>query len=262
MATPIRDPSPPRISEADFRGGLALTALEMSRRRKAQVAIHMGPNRFWDSLPSTECDSLADWRHARIIRLMQVMTGVQRPDELESACYKHFTEVWLDEIKEFLAFNNWVDESHDWSDEDGCRWYYFKACAMLRDILVDPEAKIVADGYPTPLQYLDAAYLDHSRRPDLRRLSALIASKAARLQTGNTTVRAENFVTEFYGNIRTATYGDSAAIERVLGAVQHGGSSPQEPDVVNGFETLLVILFLDPHKIQAYWNKRVKEETL
>lgn len=54
------------------------------------------------------------------------------------------------------------------------------------------------------------------------------------------------------------------SILNVLQAVEHGGSPPNMPEIVNGFELLLMVLFFDSEVVEDIWssNQIQRESTL
>jgi hypothetical protein len=263
IATPA--PAPSRVSHKEFEERIRNEALDLSRRRKAQAIMWMGTNRYIDAIPSTVEECTADWRHAKIVSFIPLLTSVQDADNFDVDCYAQFADIWLDDLKAFFAYHIWIDQCHGWTSEDESRRNYHQACDMLRDMLADPAAKQRGSGYRAPFEYLKKAYYDSDGELNPAAKVSLIAPKAERLCGEPKWDRAKVFVETFYKNIVDAIGGDSGAINRVLRAIQHGGSSPNEPDIVNALEALLVTLYVPDQEIKKAWFARggvKKEETL
>jgi hypothetical protein len=87
-------------------------------------------------------------------------------------------------------------------------------------------------------------------------LNALVTKKTLKAESH---LPAQQFVTRFCANIVPAIENqDRAATIQVMKALQHGGSSTGEPDLVNGFETVLAVAFLDPTVVTHCWNSRTE----
>lgn len=250
------------VSAGDFHKRIENEARELSRRRKAQAILLIGHDKFLDCLPSTPDEIDADWRHAGVVWATRLMfcpfrEADVRPDRLESACYRHFVGIWLDEVKECLAYHRWIGYSDDWANSDLCRHYYFTACKELRNRLVNGNLKLPAIGSPAPLQYLLDTYFVGKGVLDRAKRSSLISQKSGRIDPGRATV----FVDRFYGNIVAAIRTrDATATGEVLTAIEHAGSSPGQPGIVNAFEALLLVLFLDADIVRAWWHARGDDE--
>jgi hypothetical protein len=234
------------IPENDLRQSIAVTALDLSRIRKAQAILTQGgPIRFLDrAIPSTDAEREADWNHAVTVWTERVMWdrdfNLERFDE---NCYGYFEGIWLEDIKQRIAYLKWVDVGGELTSNASRQGFYFQACDELRKRLADPQYKQPHHG--RAVQRLEA--LNHGV---LR--AALVSRKATRTGSQKS---AETFVSEFYGNIVPAVEKqDRDATIRVVKALLNGGSAPGQPDLVNGFETVVTVAFLNPAVVRDCWR--------
>jgi hypothetical protein len=114
-----------------LRQHLSLTALDLSRHRKAQaIQLRGGAMRFLDvACPSTDAECESDWNHAVTQWTERLMWDRGFPlDRLAGKCYGYVEATWLDEIKRYLAYFRWLDGEGRGTSEE----YYFQACEELR----------------------------------------------------------------------------------------------------------------------------------
>ena len=257
MATPAKGVS--RITDIDLHRAIEIKALDLSRTRKAQALIRQyGPahvDRFFDDIPSTPGEIQADWRQACLLYVDGFTVRAFEIQDVEPDCYRFLEGVWVDELKELLAYYKWLKGGIDWTTDVIRERQYFEACEELQNRLVNPACKAVASDSAVK-QYLNNTYFRDGILGG-EKTEGLIARKAARLSPGSRHC-AKELVQTFYGNIIRAIDGAPDAARKVLKAIQHGGSSPTEPDIVSGFEALLAVLFLDPAIVKRSWEDHVE----
>lgn len=258
-STPIRAPQKKRtVTHQKFRDEfIGLKALGLSRTRKAQVLLQKygsGMNRFFDSIPSTEAECIADWMHAVAAVAMEDLVKNPELYSLSAEAFVEFEGLWLEDLRRYAAYHTWLGITCNWHSESTRFTCYSNGCDELRHYLV-------AENKPKPgpsgaVEYLRQTYLSGADA-DVRRDNLALQKGYRLLEWGipQPFETAKKFVDAFYSNIDDAiSLGDPAAVTQVLKAVQNGGSQPGFPSIVNGFEALLLLLFLDGALVEALWN--------
>jgi hypothetical protein len=211
---------------------------------------------------STDAQMEDDWHQACVFWAAHFIAGRLELGRLEAGCYPVFEHVWLEEVKEYFAYCNWIEERgpERLSSEVERQNDYFSACDEIRRLLYDSEIK--QGGDPTnrfqPLQYLCNQYLDSNRNIDLTKLEPLIEKKTQRIVLGKITeptaarVRANSFVRSFYENIGPAIEGHREKTRGVLLALQMGSAPHAGVEIINSLEAAMAILLLDPEHIRDW----------
>ena len=262
--------STPTLSNDDFEWNtIRARALELSRIRKAQAILHKyggDLNRYFDSIESTAQECEADWRNAIASIAINEFPAHSKLWALSSDCFHHFEGIFLEQLRQTVAYHRWLASTGDQHCEEirvGC---YFEGCNELRERLV---AVKKMPGPMGAVQYLLDTYLNQRGEADQNKIVKLIKLKLQRLDgyVSNPFAFAKRFVSTFYDNAYVAiTTGDKQAVTQVLQAVQNGGSEPGKPSIVNAYEALLLIMFLDGATVQEIWTDPnsgiVREATL
>ncbi len=257
MPTPQK---PRRMPESYLRQRIAAVARDFSRLRKAERLLE---HSYLDEAVPSNADAMqADWRHAVIQWIDWLMTRSVNLGDLNAECYWHFEGIWIDQIKQHRAYCYWTQarsEGDYWTPPDNRDRHYFMACEDMRDLLVNPGCKEPAETFSEPQRYIREKYLTDGGTAHGPRIDWLIDSKAHRLRQKMSYDAAHQcaakFVATFYENIIPAAVEKSRpASIKVLQSLQHSGSPANAPDIVNGFETLLAVLYLDLAMIQDLWE--------
>jgi hypothetical protein len=222
--------------------------------------------RFFASIPSTTFECETDWRHAIaafVIDELYRTSTLTRPSALHSLssdCFFHFEGIYLEDLKRSAAYRRWLGATGDLhSDENRIR-FYFEGCNEILDLLQVSNKPLGPHG---AVKYLCETYLNTDGGADLAKTQRLVAHKSQRL-TGHVAdpgAVAWQFVNTFYNNVYRAMIdkksgkGNLDAITETLKAVRNGGSGVGLPSIVNGFETLLLLLFLDGAAVREVWNQ-------
>ena len=250
------------ISSNAFDRDISDVALAFSRKRKAEDLFffrHGGNmDRYLDfEVPSTHSERETDWRNAIAAVAVDGLKGRYALHSLSRDCFHHFEGIWLEDLKKAIAFCHWIDEPADSAsdphDEVLRVRCYFKGCNELRDSLA---AHDKPHGHGA-VEYLSEAYLDSHHHPDPQKTGKLIAAKSERLSgsVSNPYEIAKRFVNTFYSGVHEAiTKATKPEVVQVLRAVQHGGSEPGKPSIINVYEALLLILFLDGKTVRSIWD--------
>jgi len=235
-------------------------ARQMSRERKADAILNYS---LLDQLPSTREEIEADWRNAEVQIAVEIMASTARLSDLAPDCFPYLESIWLDEIKHYLAFFNWIDireQAGFWSSEEARKKHYFDACDKLRALLVDRKVKDRLENFASIKKHFKDRYLNEYNRFDPELARSLVCRKTARLgerinpQKGGE-IYATEYSQKFYNNIIPAVeLGDDESLLAVLQALQHGGSFAGGPAIVTAFEMSAAIAFLDGTKIQKLWR--------
>jgi hypothetical protein len=256
-----------RVPESEFHKSIEVVARGLSRERKVERLLDLN---VIDQIPSTEEEQATDWRNAVIFWADRLMTRAHALGDLERSSYKHFEGVWLGQVREHRAYFQWIngrDSQTFWTSQYSRELHYLWACEELRDFLVSGGSKEPLESFSEAKLYLQEKKYFGEDAADTRSLTYRKAERLApHLGWEQASKQAQEFVVAFYGNIVQAI---SAADKRnatfnVLRAVQHGGSRPKAPDIINGFELLLMVLFLDRHIIEEIWasGQLPRESTL
>ena len=262
--------STPSLSNEDFEWNtIRATALELSRIRKAQAILHKyggDLNRYFDSIESTAQECEADWWNAIASIAINELPAHSKLWALSADCFHHFEGIFLEQLRQTVAYHRWLGATGDQHCEEIRVSCYFDGCNELRERLV---AVKKMPGPMGAVQYLLDTYLNQRGEADQQKIGRLIELKLQRLvgQVSNPFVVAKRFVDTFYNNAYVAiTTGNKQSVTQTLQAVQHGGSEAGKPSIVNAYETLLLIMFLDGPTVQEIWadpsSGIVREATL
>jgi hypothetical protein len=248
-----------QVSEAELNSLRGTLARQISRERKADAMLNYV---LLDRIPSTREEMEADWRNAAIQIALDIMSGMPPLSDLSPECFPHLEEIWADELKEFIAFFNWIAlrEQVYWSPEEMRKRHYHDGCNKLRGWLSDRQVKDRLENFASIKKYIADEYLDEYQHFDPELARPLIDRKAARLsarinrESGGETY-ANEFSRKYYGNIIPAIENsDQDACLAVLQSLQHGGSFAGAPGIANAFEVAVAIAFLDATQVQNLWK--------
>ena len=249
--------STPSLSNEDFEWNtIRATALELRRVRKAQAILHKyggDLNRYFDSIESTPLECETDWWNAVASIAINELPAHSKLWSLSSDCFHHFEGIFLEQLRQTVAYHRWLSSTGDQHCEEIRVSCYFEGCNELRERLV--AVKKMA-GPMGAVQYLLDTYLNQRGGADQNKIAKLIELKLQRLvgNVSNPFAVAKRFVDTFYNNAYVAiTTGNKQAVTQILQAVQHGGSEPGKPSIVNAYEALLLIMFLDGATVQEIW---------
>jgi hypothetical protein len=249
-----------RISDADLLKATQNTALYLSRLRKAEAFVNLPA--LDEMVPSSPEQMDADWRHASIVVATTVMTGRLHLSDLDAECYPRLEAVWLDDIRQHIAYFNWINSREDvgfWSPQDLRQGHYHDACLEVRNLLVDRKVKDRLENFAPVRGYMSERYLDEFQHFNGEHSASLAELKAAHIGASAAREFAAALATaysrKFYENaISAVELCDRDACIAVLQALQHGGSLPGLPSPITCFEAAVAISFLDATTIQGLWK--------
>jgi hypothetical protein len=172
--------------------------------------------------------------------------------------------IWADELKEYLAFFNWIGirEHVYWSSEEARRKHYHEGCDKLRGLLADKQVKDRVPNFASIKQYIADQYMDEYMHFDPELARPLIDRKAARLgvrirKDSGGEIYATEYSQKYFDNIIPAVESsDRDACLAVLQALQHSGTFEGGPGIATAFEVAVAVAFLDPTQVQTLWNAR------
>jgi hypothetical protein len=187
-----------------------------------------------------------------------------RLSDLEARCYRHFEYVWLEELKEILAYFNWVRSrekgEHFWCSDDKKQSHHRMACDEVRSFLIDPTVKATPSEFATIREYILREYLDSGGRANGPHANELVAVKCGLLlrnrarDLNQADAIARQFVKGFYENIVKAAQNlDREAALGVLRSLAYGGSANGLPSIINCFETILAVSYLPAAVVKDAW---------
>lgn len=252
--------TPVNISETQFRRSLGKIALHLSRERKAEALYN--PLALDYMVPSNDEEMKRDWHNATVFMATNVLTATLRLSDLEVECYPCIESVWLGECKENIAYFAWFEGREEvgfWCDLNVRQNHYFEACARIHNLLVERRSKDRLENFAPIRDYICCNYLDEFRRVNGEHSDELIQAKAKRLVSQATPqiadLAAAEYTKKFYENIISAVEdSDRESCATVLLALQHGGTWPDFPDIINCFEAAVAISFLDAALIHDLWR--------
>ncbi len=257
------------------------TELDSWRRGRAQYLGLLRQAR--QGRRSTDAEMAWDWRQAQVLFASEVLDGFPNfAGRIGPESYWRLEDVWLKEVKRIRAYFIWQSEGKKLFDSTVEKDHYRRACAHIREMLVDERIKAQANEFGPAKAFLETQYLtngkilhDGSDEKSVR-ARVLISIKARRIAERRQKVerdyvhskynddanwiRAESYVRLFYENIVPAVLNkDRTSTLRVLKAFQYS----KEPDncwwVINCFETALAIYFLDREIIKNLWKESAND---
>ena len=220
--------------------------------------MHALDREFWDRIersgeyPSSEEERIEDWLDACAFLSLKIMEGKEFTlGQLEPAAYRLLEDAWLKTIKQLKAYYIWRANPSGNSEDD-----YFQASQDIRAWLRE-RPRVSLEHFEPVKKYLQECYLldaDTGRLDVLKPgTDHLISRKAQRIwDTTRLTddeanwFRAKTYVSMFYANIVAAVVRDDYEGTRmVLKALEFSKSPTNRYLIINGFETAIVIDFLN-----------------
>jgi hypothetical protein len=268
VVPPLVYPSPPE--------GRAFTEEEIEDRRD-RLAAHTLRCRVKElGVWVTEEEKAKDRYWAGVAFVADVIEGHENfPSRIGKSSYRRLEEMWLKEIKQYMAYIHtlltWDDLAGSHPQRD--RQDYEEICKHLRELLLT-QTKGKKSEFEEPKSYIEERYLSGGKldldKPEARKL---VEKKAHRfsekiLESGGTPddftnwIDAETYTKMFYENIIPAILetDPKKAEEKtltVLRALQFSETTKNRYHVVNCFEVALAIYFLDAQIVKGLWDKYV-----
>ncbi|MGA2402539.1 MAG: hypothetical protein ABSG91_12675 [Syntrophobacteraceae bacterium] len=249
------------ISDELFHFLISNAAHTMSVVRKYKELL--GDPASLDKYPDSPEDREADWHNGCAFLALKVLNGTIFIHEIDPLSYRHFKQVWLRKIKEVIAYLIWLERQirHKQGDSESD---YFKACEHLRDVLLHSN-KLTRHDFKETKDYLERNYLTTDWKLDESKIETkeLIGTKACRIwqitgrddETSNW-LHARIYTKMFYENIIPAVIEDDPEKTlSVLKAFQFSEAPENRFRIINCFELLLAVYFLNPSIIRAIWDR-------
>lgn len=232
---------------------ITMSAKQFGQIRKIRAIMWQYEERLRDidrSIPSTQEEMISDWRTAQVFIALKVLRGVEMGlSSLHPDSYPVLEDVWVEEIKQQLAYFHWENNKHR-SDKEN----YYSACNEIRGLLLHKEREPVELFAPIRL-YLEENYLrDGSFSVDKSlRARQLVTKKAEKIalltQTNDAEsnwFRAEMYARLFYENILSAAEtSNKMSISKILRAFEFGKAKENNYQIANVFEVATTICYLD-----------------
>ncbi|MGA2069364.1 MAG: hypothetical protein ABSG86_30720 [Thermoguttaceae bacterium] len=261
------------IGEAEVESYLRAKANGIAKARKltllfrrwAELKSH--PDRIHAEIGSSAQEQDEDWYWAGACFALEVLEGkIPFAHRIGPDQYHLLESVWLEDAKRLSAYFLWEAAGSRWH-EDGGAQHYFRASDRLRQAALEPRQKASRQSFARAETYIEQSYLCGGRVDATADSTAhdLIAKKAYRIwdRAGRTRPAsanwddAERYVRRFYDHIvPAANEGGLEDHRSVTDAVCSGLDGRCPCDVVNCFEALLVISYLDPAKLQECCDGR------
>ena len=210
---------------------------------------------------SSRDEMARDWHNAEVILASFLLEGkINFARQILPESYYHVEAVWLDELRLVTAYFHWLAEGRNlWNAEADFDY----ASTHIRERLLDPRVKASRWDFERVQGYVEEQYLAGGQL-DLTAQAVvdLTTRKAYRLweKTGESDseanwLRAQGYVEAFYDNIVAAvTESNIDSIAAVLSALQVQ-AGPEHDTMINAFEALVAIYFLDPEVLQVQFGE-------
>lgn len=255
------------IAESEVESYLRVKANDIAKARKltllfrrwAELRSH--PDRIHAEIRSSDEEQKEDWYWAVACFALEVLEGkIPFAHRIGPDHYHLLEEVWLEDVKRLRAYFLWEAAGSHWSEDAGVQ-YFFLATDRLRQAALEPKQKASRQSFARAGTYIEQSYLCNGTVDPTVDSTAhdLIKKKAYRIwdRTGHTRPAsanwpdAERYVKRFYDHIVPAVNEGRLEDLRVVTDAICSGHDGQCPcDIVNCFEALLVISYLDPAKLQ------------
>jgi hypothetical protein len=255
------------IAESEVESYLRVKANDIAKARKltllfrrwAELKSH--PERIHAEIGSSGQEQNEDWYWAGACFALEVLEGkIPFAHRIGPDQYDLLERVWLEDVKRLRAYFLWEGAGSHWHEDGGVQ-YYFRVTDHLRQAALEPRQKASRQSFTRAETYIEQSYLCDGRVDAGADSTAhdLIAKKAYRIwdRTGHTRpasanwVDAERYVKRFYDHVVLAVNeGRLEDLRAVADAICSGHDGQCPCDVVNCFEALLVISYLDPAKLR------------
>lgn len=199
---------------------------------------------------------LQDWHQAKVHFAREVLLGRIDFSQTTAGAYLHLEEVWLDEVKDLMAYFLWKERgSPSPGDPDAD---YREACSLLDQRLREGSTRCTPTDFAEARAYLEKHFLTDGKLDLAKRAHALVESKAQRLWQAQGSydelrnwATAETYARAFYENVVPAVLQkDKDSTRAVVEALQGSPSCPTHR-IANCFEMAVAITFLDRGAIPA-----------
>jgi hypothetical protein len=254
------------FTDEDVDKWLKEKANRLSRDRRLHQLTNWSLDWLIDGIISTPAEEFLDWQSSRLLFGCQILDGtIDFANQTVWKLYALLEDLWLNDVKQYLAYFIWKNKGGSWEPEQRLNNYYL-ACEYLRLGLAEkPEIKGSRRDFGELRTYLDHRYLSAGKF-DLSKPSAktMIDKKAYQIMatTGQTDslknwMRAEQYARLFYNNIIPAVLDeDRTNTQMVLEALQLREAPESCFLIINCFEAALAIYFLNPDIVKDQWQGR------
>jgi len=207
------------------------------------------------AIPSTEAQMNDDWKNASVDFASRIIKGdIFAISDLCPATFYTLEDVWLCDIKKHDAYIIW-EKNDSGSPEDN----YFLAAKNIRTLFRTTKKQSLENFEPIK-EYIKNNYvtLGNFNKINNPRLNMLIAKKAEQIfgftqdhDSENNWFLAELYVNMYYNNILAAIDGDAESLVKVLKAFQFGKSPNRNYLIINAFEVVIAINFIDKNLLES-----------
>ncbi len=242
------------LTDLFLRPYVSHLATIQSRERKLDL---LADPAFLDSIPSSSNEMRHDWENACDLLTLQIAEGTIPFTLISSNAYYIMEGSWWKMVKQASAYLRWkVDCSQSEAQ------HYDNASRALRQRLFADQETGSLDVFEKVKSYITQKYLDDNGKvADATKCEAhaLIESKAKKISetTGENRsllnwFRAKVYVSMFYENIIGAVINkDVCKTAMVLRAFEFSKSQKNRYIIINGFEALVAIYFLDKDIVKS-----------
>lgn len=260
-------PSRP-FTDEELRKWLEQRAYILSVNRRVNILLREA-NALRKKTMSHPAEINWDWHQAEVEFAGQVVDGeIDFVRQISAKSYPQFERIWLREVKQFKAYHKWEMEL----DERGDEWNparaeedYYTICDAICGMLVNEKIKKPAKDFAEVKNYLEIQYLnsdglideaahDGARAIIQNKAQEISASSGGQDELANWGM-AKTYVKLFYENIIPAVMdNDFEKSLLALKAFQYNALLGEHSRIINCFEVLLAIYFLNPAHIEEMWN--------
>jgi hypothetical protein len=252
-------PSTKRYTPGELEELLKRQSYFLSRSRKLE-----GLAEYIRHYRSTPAEMDQDWHSAKVVLAHLLLEGkINFARQISPESYFHTEEVWLEELRRVTAYFHWLAEGENlWAHDMD----YHYASVHIREKLLDPRIKASRQDFAPVQDYLETHYLTDGQLDVTKPTTTdLVAGKAYRLwektlrdDSEENWSQATAYVKTFYEHIVPAVMeNDPESITAVLNAFQ-AGAWPEYDTVVNCFEVIVAVHFLDPDILQKQFSERIE----
>jgi hypothetical protein len=151
--------------------------------------------------------------------------------------------MWLQEVKKLKAYFRWQARGGGWGQYEA-DFDYLQVCQELNGLLWNPQRKLGRAAFEPVEEHLRQHFLDKEGKLDAEKDRAKLWTQVKGERQGRASAQA--FMKLYYDNIvRAVLYRDQGATTAVVQALGAGETASNFEPIVNCFEMIVAIDFLD-----------------
>jgi hypothetical protein len=235
-------------------------AYELSTRRVNEWYTLMSQNDilrlYRDHLPVDHQVLMAngDWHQAKVYLAAKVLDeNLSLSDNLEPSSYWRIEEVWLRDIKKLKAYFNWLSSPGRSQEEN-----YRAACKEIFQMLLERRRKVNNATFEPIQRYIKDRFIGRTGEIDANEQEYVKMQRLRTLGFSENDSRqiAHDYIVGFYNNIfRAVIYSDDDSTRQVLRALGFHEGTEFNDGIVNCFEMMIAIQFLNLELVKSTLNQ-------